>query len=103
MSAAPQTNGIHIVTTKSQIRDFVMFPYSHYSDEPFWVAPLVMDEKKLIDTKKNPFYADAELAMFIAEKNGKIAGRIGQRGRGKNGSQTGRSASGASKGIGRGY
>lgn len=77
MVNTPQLNGIHLVTTKSQIRDFVMFPYEHYKNDPYWVAPLIMDEKKLVDSQANPFYADAELAMFIAEKNGKIAGRIG--------------------------
>lgn len=75
--SSPQLNGIHLVTTKSQLRDFVMFPYEHYKDDTFWVAPLIMDEKKLVDTKKNPFYENADLALFIAEKNGKIAGRIG--------------------------
>lgn len=77
MANSPQLNGVHLVTTKSQMRDFVLFPYSHYKNDEHWVAPLLMDEKKLIDVKKNPFYEEAEAAFFIAEKNGEIAGRIG--------------------------
>src|SRR5699024_5041882 len=41
-----------------------------------WVPPLRMDQAKLVDLKKNPFYENAEIALFIAEKNGKEVGRI---------------------------
>ncbi|TNE74621.1 hypothetical protein EP331_01255 [bacterium] len=77
MAKVPQLNGVHLVTTKSQFRDFVLFPYSHYKNDEHWVAPLLMDEKKLVDVKHNPFYENADAAFFIAEKNGEIAGRIG--------------------------
>lgn len=77
MANSPQLNGVYLVTTKSQMRDFVLFPYSHYKNDEHWVAPLLMDEKKLVDVKKNPFYEEADAAFFIAEKNGEMAGRIG--------------------------
>lgn len=77
MANSPQLNGVSLVTTKSQMRDFVLFPYSHYKNDEHWVAPLLMDEKKLVDVKKNPFYEEADAAFFIAEKNGEMAGRIG--------------------------
>lgn len=35
-----------------------------------------MDQKKLIDTNKNPFYQNAEIALFIADKDDQPAGRI---------------------------
>ncbi len=35
-----------------------------------------MEQKKLIDTKKNPFYKNGNIALFIAEQNGKVCGRI---------------------------
>jgi GNAT superfamily N-acetyltransferase len=72
----PETHGVHIVNTKAQLNDFVKFPYRHYQNEPNWVAPLLMDEKKLVDTKKNPTYENIEAAFFLAEKNGEICGRI---------------------------
>ncbi|MDX1642098.1 MAG: GNAT family N-acetyltransferase [Balneolaceae bacterium] len=40
------------------------------------MAPLLMEQKKLIDEKKNPFYNNAEIALFLAKLNGEIAGRI---------------------------
>jgi GNAT superfamily N-acetyltransferase len=70
------TTGITIVTSDDEKKKFLEFPYSHYQDDPHFVPPLRADQKKLIDTKKNPFYNNAEVALFIAEHNGKIAGRI---------------------------
>lgn len=70
------TTGITIVTTDDEKKKFLEFPYTHYQNDPHFVPPLRMDQKKLIDTKKNPFYQNADIALFIAEHNGKIAGRI---------------------------
>jgi hypothetical protein len=61
-------NGIKAVETKDEITEFLKFPYSHYSDSKHWVAPLYIEEKKLVDTKKNPFYKDADISLFTAEK-----------------------------------
>lgn len=69
-------NGIKAVETKDEISEFLKFPYAHYSDSKHWVAPLYIEEKKLIDTKKNPYFNDADISLFTAEKNGKVAGRI---------------------------
>jgi len=76
MTDNPATHGVHIVSSKAQIKEFVLFPYNHYQNEPHWFAPLLMDEKKLVDTKNNPIYENIEAAFFIAEKNGVICGRI---------------------------
>jgi len=70
------TNGVTIVTTDDEKKKFLEFPYQHYADNDVWVPPLRMDQKKLIDAKKNPFFENAEMALFVAEHNGKIAGRI---------------------------
>lgn len=70
------TNGVTIVTTGEERKKFLEFPYKLYKGEEFWVPPLRMDQKKLIDVNKNPFFNNAEMAMFIAEKNGEPSGRI---------------------------
>ena len=64
------------VQSKKEWTTFVNFPYRHYGTSPFWVAPLLMDQKVLLDTQKNPFFKHAEAQFFLAEKEGKIAGRI---------------------------
>ncbi len=70
------TNGVRVVTEGSDRKLFIEFPYELYKDEEYWIPPLRMDQKKLIDQKKNPFYENAEIVLFLAEKNGELAGRI---------------------------
>jgi GNAT superfamily N-acetyltransferase len=58
-------------------RQFLKFPWSVYRDYPMWVPPLLMDRRKLMDRKKNPFYKHAEVEFFLARRNGQVVGRIG--------------------------
>ncbi|NGP88281.1 hypothetical protein G3569_07930 [Aliifodinibius halophilus] len=69
-------NGITLATTKQERKQFINFPYEHYSDEEKWVAPLKMEQKKLIDEENNPFYDEGNIALFLAEQDGEICGRI---------------------------
>ncbi|OYV88148.1 MAG: hypothetical protein B7Z63_01150, partial [Ignavibacteriae bacterium 37-53-5] len=55
---------------------FIKLPWKIYKDDPYWVPPLLMDRKKLLDTKKNPFYLHSEMEMFLAKRDGEIVGRI---------------------------
>lgn len=72
----PDLNGIIFVSEKHEKKLFIDFPYTHYSRNEKWVAPLKIQVKELLDTKKNPFYKNADISFFLAEVNGKIAGRI---------------------------
>lgn len=76
MEKALKTNGVTLVTTKEERKQFLEFPYSHYEEDEHWIAPLRMEQKKLIDREKNAFYNNGNIAMFLAEQNGKVCGRI---------------------------
>lgn len=76
METKLKTNGVTLVTSKRERRQFLEFPYRHYKGDKHWIAPLKMEQKKLIDTKKNLFYKNGNIALFIAEQNGEICGRI---------------------------
>ena len=76
MEDLQRINGIRLVTTKQERKQFLNFPYQHYSDDEHWIAPLKMEQKKLIDEENNPFYNDGEIALFLAEQDGEICGRI---------------------------
>ncbi|WP_138430498.1 GNAT family N-acetyltransferase [Fodinibius saliphilus] len=76
MEDVQQVNGITLATTKKERKQFINFPYEHYSDDEKWIAPLKMEQKKLIDEENNPFYEDGNIALFLAEKNGEVCGRI---------------------------
>jgi GNAT superfamily N-acetyltransferase len=55
---------------------FIKAQWLFYQNNPNWVAPLVMDRKKLLNQQLNPFYKHSALQMFLAERNGKVVGRI---------------------------
>lgn len=57
-------------------RAFLDFPYRLHRGSPFWVPPLRMAERDLSDPRKNPFFAHAEVAHFLARRDGRVVGRI---------------------------
>jgi len=76
VEVAQRTNGITLATTKKERKQFINFPYEHYAEDEHWIPPLKMEQKKLIDEKKNPFYENGDIALFLAEQNGTVCGRI---------------------------
>ncbi len=64
------------VQGKRDEKQFIKFQWKIYEGNPYWVPPLLMDRKKLIDRKKNPFYLHSRMEMFLAERDGEIVGRI---------------------------
>src|SRR5699024_10720440 len=69
-------NGITRVTTKRQRKQFINFPYSHYQNDRYWIAPLKLEQKELLDTDKNPFFNNADIELFLYKQNDEIHGRI---------------------------
>lgn len=65
------------VRTSREEMAFIKFQWKVYEGNQCWVPPLLMDRKKLIDRKNNPFYKHAEMELFVAERNGELVGRIG--------------------------
>jgi GNAT superfamily N-acetyltransferase len=68
---------IRTVTNKSDMSRFIRFPWEIYRNTSEWVPPLLMDRRKLVDQRKNPFYKHADAEFYLAERDGKIVGRIG--------------------------
>ena len=64
------------VTTKSELNQFIKFPWKIYKDDKYWVPPLLMEQKTLLDKQKNPFFKAAPAEYFLAFRNGEIVGRI---------------------------
>jgi hypothetical protein len=64
------------VTTKSELNQFIKFPWKIYKDDKYWVPPLLMEQKTLLSKQKNPFFKAATAEYFLAYRNGEIVGRI---------------------------
>jgi len=67
---------IEEVTTYQQLNTFIKFPFSIYKGNPYWVPPLLMDEKNTLDWKKNPAFEHAQARYWLAYRDGKVVGRI---------------------------
>ena len=64
------------VQNKRAFREFLHFPLTLYKDMPAFVPPLLMDDADTLNPKKNPAYDFCDAAMYLAYKDGKLAGRV---------------------------
>ena len=64
------------VLTKQDLWKWVRFPNMLYRENPYFVPFLENDEFETFSADKNPAYAFCETKLFLAYKDGKIAGRI---------------------------
>src|SRR5579875_1598706 len=74
MSSAPVT--VRPVDTKKDKKAFVDFAWELYKDDPSWVPPLKDEVRGLITPGKNPWFEHARAELWIAERNGRVVGRI---------------------------
>jgi GNAT superfamily N-acetyltransferase len=64
------------VVSRSDMNTFIKLPWRLYRNERNWVAPLLMDVKKRLDQKKNPFFKHTEAQYFLAYRGSEPVGRI---------------------------
>ena len=64
------------VETKKEMKQFVLFPFSLYKHNPYWVPPIIKDEIASFDATKNPVFKNADAQFFLAYKDHKIVGRV---------------------------
>jgi len=62
--------------TKSELKQFVKFPFTLYKDSPYWVPPIIKDEMETFDKTKNPAFKNAKAWFFLAYKEGQLVGRV---------------------------
>ncbi len=64
------------VTTKKEFKKFTKFRLDLYKDNPYCVPPLYSDERDVLMEGRNPAHKIYEHEVFVAERDGKIVGRI---------------------------
>ena len=64
------------VETRAEREEFVGLPYRLHAADPCWVPPLRRDVRLLLSREKNPFFAEAEAACFLARRGRRAVGRI---------------------------
>src|SRR4051812_31852674 len=67
---------IRPVESKKDKKAFVDFAWDVYKDDPAWIPPLKDEVHGLITPGKNPWFEHARAEFWLAERGGKIVGRI---------------------------
>ena len=77
MTQAPGVHGLSVrPARRSDMRAFIRLPWTIYRDDPQWVPPLLMQERRRLNLATNPFFQHASMQPFLAYRAGRIAGRI---------------------------
>ncbi|QNE30546.1 N-acetyltransferase [Sphingomonas sp. NBWT7] len=67
---------IRPISSKRDRKAFVDLPFRLYRDDPNWVPPLKGEALGLITPEKNGWYSHAKAQLFLAERDGRVVGRI---------------------------
>ncbi len=62
------------VETTKELEEFIRFPWHVYQHDPYWVPPLISDQRNLL--RDHPFHQHAKVRYFLARREGKVVGRI---------------------------
>ena len=63
-------------TTPQQRDEFIFFQWVPYKGNPYWVPPLISERREFYDPARHPFHQHADVAMFLAKRNGQTVGTI---------------------------
>jgi hypothetical protein len=74
MNSAPVT--IRPLVSKADRQAFVDFAWEVYRGDPAWIPPLKDEVHGLLNPKKNPWFEHARAGLWLAEREGKVVGRV---------------------------
>ena len=64
------------VETGADKKKFIDFVHDLYADDKNYVPELFIAQSDLMNPKKNPFFKHSKADLYLAEKDGKVVGRI---------------------------
>ncbi len=67
---------IRRVETAKDLRTFIKLPWKIYKNDPYWVPPLIVDQKKMLNKDKGTFFQFGEADLFLAFDGKEPVGRI---------------------------
>jgi hypothetical protein len=66
---------VRTVCDRRTMRDFLRLPYEIYRGDPMWVPPIASEVRRILDSDRNPYFADASLELFICYADDRPAAR----------------------------
>ena len=67
---------IRKVQTKKELKEFIHFANDLYNGDEYYAPSLISDDYNTFDPKKNGAFDFCQAQMFLAYKEGKVAGRV---------------------------
>jgi len=67
---------VRAVTAWRDRRTSQRLPWTIYENDPSWVPPILSQERQLLGWGRHSFFDHAEMVTLLAERDGKVAGRI---------------------------
>ncbi len=64
------------VTTKKDIKKFILFPEKLYKDCEYFIPPLHRNERKTLSNTRNPAFTFCESKYWLAYHRNKVVGRV---------------------------
>ena len=64
------------VSQRAHQKEFVQFVWRHYQGDENWIPPLRSHHRELLNYKRHPFYENAEIQTFLAQRDGVTVGRV---------------------------
>ena len=64
------------VHTPAELARFIRLPTTLHAEDENFVAPLTMERKDALSSKKNPYFAHADTQLWLAQRDGRDVGRI---------------------------
>ena len=67
---------IRPLASKADRKAFVDLAWQVYKDDPAWIPPLKDEVHGLLDPARNPWFGHGRAALWLAERDGAVVGRI---------------------------
>jgi len=64
------------VQNETALWEFIRLPWRIYQGDPYWVPPILSEQRRFLDRKHGAFFEIGEAQYFLASQNGKVVGRL---------------------------
>jgi len=64
------------VQTRRDVNEFIELPFRLHATSPQWIPPLRLERHAFLSRRFNPFFKHGDAQLFLAERSGRIVGRI---------------------------
>jgi hypothetical protein len=64
------------VASRGDQTAFLKLPFRLHANAPQWCPPVLIERRAYLSRRVNPFYKHGEARLFLAERDGRVVGRI---------------------------